>query len=123
MVLRGAHGDTDYYTIISLENRKKLNNDFSEDLVDYNEENKEFKEFLKKEFIEYHKDITEANERFEDFYFFHSEIFFIFNNDGTIDIYNAHLPTVVRVYRKTKIEMKKLKPYVKKDSFYRYLFD
>lgn len=49
----GAHGDTYYhYTIISLETGNKLNNDFYKDLIDYNEE---FKEFLKKEFIKYHK--------------------------------------------------------------------
>ena len=29
----------------------------------------------------------------------------------------------VRVFRKTRIEMYKLKPYLKKDNFYRYLFD
>lgn len=48
---------------------------------------------------------------------------FIFNNDGTIDIYNDYLPKVVSVFREIKIEMKKLKPYIKKDSFYKYLFN
>ena len=121
----GAHGDDWYnYTIISLETGKKLNNDFLNDLVDYNEENGEFEEFLKKEFIEYHKDITEANKSFDIFYFSHSTTSFIFNNDGTIDIYNDWFPYVSRVFREVKkIDMKKLKPYVKKDSFYRYLFD
>ena len=39
------------YGIISLETGKRLSNDFYEDLVDYSEE---FKEFFKKEFIDYH---------------------------------------------------------------------
>ena len=125
----GGVADTSYnYTIISLETGKKLNNDFYKDLIDYNEE---FKEFLKKEFIKYHEI---SGDDFDDYYLpeppydfdfrnYYFPTIFIFNNDETIDIYNAHLPTVVRVYRKTKIDMKKLKPYIKKDSFYRYLFD
>ena len=125
----GAHGDTYYhYTIISLENGNKLNNDFYKDLIDYNEE---FKKFLKKEFIKYHKiseddfgddylPIPEPSYDFDNYYF---PIIFIFNNDGTIDIYNDYLPKVVSVFREIKIEMKKLKPYIKKDSFYKYLFN
>ena len=125
----GAHGDTYYhYTIISLENGNKLNNDFYKDLIDYNEE---FKEFLKKEFIKYHKiseddfeddylPIPEPSYDFDNYYF---PIIFIFNNDGTIDIYNDYLPKVVSVFREIKIEMKKLKPYIKKNSFYKYLFN
>ena len=134
----GAHGDRWYnYNIISLETGKRLSNDFYEDLVDYSEE---FKEFLTREFIEYHKMTFEYNgmseddfeddylpepkhkqaEDYSDYYF---PTPFIFNNDGTIDIYNDTLPFVINVFRKTKIEMKKLKPYIKKDSIYRYLFD
>ena len=103
-----------------------MNNNFYEDLVDYSEE---FKEFWKKEFIEYHE-ISE--DEFNDYYLpepkqsdgYYSPTFFIFNNDGTIDIFNHSLFCyAARVWNKTKIEMKKLKPYVKKDSFYRYLFD
>ena len=113
------------YTIISLETGKKLNNDFYEDLVDYS---KEFKKFLKKEFIKYHE-ISEY--KFSDYYLpepkqsddYYSPAFFIFNNDGTIDIYNDIGSTAARAFGKTKIEMKKLKPYIKNDSFYRYLFD
>ena len=125
----GAHGDTYYhYTIISFETGNKLNNDFYKDLIDYNEE---FKEFLKKEFIKYHKileddfeddylPIPEPSYDFDNYYF---PIIFIFNNDGTIDIYNDYLPKVVSVFREIKIEIKKLKPYIKKDSFYKYLFN
>ena len=125
----GAHGDTYYhYTIISLENGNKLNNDFYKDLIDYNEE---FKEFLKKEFIKYHKiseddfgddysPIPEPSYDFDNYYF---PIIFIFNNDGTIDIYNAYFPAVRMGYHLLTIEIKKLKPYIKKDSFYKYLFD
>ena len=116
----GAHGDTYYhYTIISFETGNKLNNDFYKDLIDYNEE---FKEFLKKEFIKYHKiseddfeddylPIPEPSYDFDNYYF---PIIFIFNNDGTIDI---------DIYPFPPIEMKKLKPYIKKDSFYKYLFN
>ena len=124
----GVHGDTDYnYTIISLETGKKLNNDFDlyTDLVDYSEE---FAEFFKKEFIEYHDYRGHYEERYttkpsyyKDYYF---STPFIFNNDGTITIYNTNGPSEAeRVFRVVKIDMKKLKPYVKKDSFYRYLFD
>ena len=123
----GAHGDDWYnYAIISLEKGKRLSNDFYEDLVDYSEE---FKEFWKKEFIEYHE-ISE--DEFNDYYLpepkqsdgYYSPTFFIFNNDGTIDIFNHSLfGYAARVWNKTKIEMKKLKPYIRKDSIYRYLFD
>ena len=127
----GAHGEWWYnYTIISLETGKKLSNDFYEDLVDYSEE---FKEFFKKEFIEYHKiseyefynyyylDLPDEPKQSDNDYYLPTP--FIFNNDGTIDIYNDNTPLVVSHIRKTKIEMKKLKPYIKKDSIYRYLFD
>ena len=123
------HNDWWYdYTIISLETGKKLSNDFYEDLVDYSEE---FKEFLKKEFIEYHeisKDDFFDNDNLpkpkQSNYDYYSPTFFIFNNDGTIDIFNHSLfGYAARVRNKTKIEMKKLKPYIKKDSIYRYLFD
>ena len=167
----GVHGEIWYnYNIISLETGKRLSNDFYEDLVDYSEE---FKEFFKKEFIDYHtisseydyinrysseeekysgnnkefleylqenfkRELILHNESLEiyledfdynfpkpkqsddDYYF---PAFFIFNNDGTVDIYNDYLPFALYFFRKTKIEMKKLKPYIKKDSFYRYLFD
>ena len=118
------------YNIISLETGKRLSNDFYEDLVDYSEE---FKEFFKKEFIEYHKiseyefyndyylHLPDEPKQSDDDYYFPTP--FIFNNDGTIDIYNRHTPRVIGHIRKTKIEMKKLKPYIKKDSIYRYLFD
>ena len=115
------------YTIISLETGKKLNNDFDlyTDLVDYSEE---FAEFFKKEFIEYHDYRGHYEERYttkpsyyKDYYF---STPFIFNNDGTITIYNTNGPSEAeRVFRVVKIDMKKLKPYIKKDSFYRYLFD
>ncbi|WP_432633548.1 hypothetical protein [Brachyspira sp.] len=52
---------------------------------------------------------------------------FIFNGYGTIDIYNDWLLTITKgmdYYDEyLTIDMKKLKPYLKKDSFYRYLFD
>ena len=115
------------YTIISLETGKELSNDFYEDLVGYSEE---FKEFWKKEFIEYHE-ISEnefdnylylpKHKQSDDDYYFPA--YFIFNNDGTIDIYNHIAPSATRAFSKTKIEMKKLKPYIKKDSFYKYLFN
>ena len=124
----GAHGNWWYdYTIISLETGKELSNDFLEDLVDYSGE---FKEFFKKEFIEYHE-ISE--DEFDNYWYlprpkqsdddYYLPAYFIFNNDGTIDIYNHIGSSAVRVFSKTKIEMKKLKPYIKKDSIYRYLFD
>ena len=125
----GAHGDTYYhYTIISLETGNKLNNDFYKDLIDYNEE---FKEFLKKEFIKYRKiseddysdidyGLPKPKQSDDDYY---SPAFFIFNNGETIDIYNYSLSKHFSDLKKTKIEMKKLKPYIKKDSFYKYLFD
>ena len=106
-----------------------MSNDFYEDLVDYSEE---FKEFWKKESIEYHK-ISE--DEYNDYLFvylpkpkqsdddYYLPTFFIFNNDGTIDIYYNHTPLVINHVRTTKIEIKKLKPYIKKDSIYRYLFD
>ena len=122
----GAHGDTYYhYTIISFETGNKLNNDFYKDLIDYNEE---FKEFLKKEFIKYHKiseddfgdDYLPIPEPSYDFDFDNYYFPIIFNNDGTIDIYRDYYSGFVGV---PNIEMKKLKPYIKKDSFYKYLFD
>ena len=163
----GAHGEIWYnYNIISLETGKRLSNDFYEDLVDYSEE---FKEFFKKEFIDYHtisseedyinrylseedknnkefleylkkekevirhnKDLENYLENSFDYDFpkpkqsddsYYLPTFFIFNNDGTVDIYHDYLPFALYFFRKTKIEMKKLKPYIKKDSFYRYLFD
>ena len=110
------------YNIVSLETGKRLNN-ILEDLVDYNDK---FVEFIKKEFIEYHKNRTGSD--FYDNYDFdlpeQSCISkFTFNNDGTIEIYNEHFPYVERNSNSLTIEMKKLKPYIKKDSFYRYLFD
>ena len=152
------------YGIISLETGKRLSNDFYEDLVDYSEE---FKEFFKKEFIDYHTissyddyinrylsekdknnkefleylqenfkeefirhnkalenifdyDLPKPKQSDDDYYF---TVFFIFNNDRTVDIYYDCLPFTFYVFRKTKIETKKLKPYIKKDSFCRYLFD
>ena len=113
------------YAIISLETRKKLGNDFYEDLVNYSEE---FKEFWKKEFIKYHKiskydysdidyGLPKPKQSDDDYY---SPAFFIFNDDGTIDIYRDYYSGFVGV---PKIEMKKLKPYIKKDSFYKYLFN
>ena len=119
----GAHPNTDYnYTIISLEMGNKLNNELYKDLVNYSEE---FKEFLKKEFIKYHKisedDYLPIPKLLDDSYSL--LVFFIFNNDGTIDIYNAYFPAVRMGYHLLTIEIKKLKPYIKKDSFYKYLFD
>ena len=132
--------------IISLESGKKINNTL-EDLVDYDEK---FIEFLTKEYIEDKNRMRDylgflysgETELSEDFYFpdyfdFQNDFDsteqsdnlseqsfdlpedinkskFIFNNDGTIDI---------DIYPFPPIEMKKLKPYIKKDSFYRYLFD
>ena len=135
--------------IISLESGKKLNNTL-EDLVDYDEK---FIEFLTKEYKEYKTEIkglmdlfrnsyNDGHEQSNDFYFpdyfdfqndsdlteqsdnLSEQSFdlpeninkskFIFNDDGTIDIDFYPFPP---------IEMKKLKPYIKKDSFYRYLFD
>ena len=104
-----------------------MSNDFYEDLVDYSEE---FKKFWKKESIEYHKIsedeynyylflyLPEPKQLDDDYYL---PTFFIFNNDGTIDIYYGFAPLVINHVRTTKIEMKKLKPYIKKDSFYRYI--
>ena len=146
--LYNSSKSSDFYdcNIISLETGKKINNTL-EDLVDYDEK---FIEFLKKEYIEdknrmrdylgflYSNEPEPAN----DFYFPDDFDFqndsdsteqsdnlseqsfdlpeninkskFIFNNDGTIDI---------DIYPFPPIEMKKLKPYIKKDSIYRYLFD
>lgn len=63
----------------------KLNNELYKDLVNYSEE---FKEFLKKEFIKYHKisedDYLPIPKLLDDSYSL--LVFFIFNNDGTIDI-------------------------------------
>ena len=95
----------------------------------YSENNKEFLEFLKKELILHNEDLEIYLENYDfhkpkqsdDSYYL--QTFFIFNNDRTIDIYNDISSTAVRSFSKTKIEMKKLKPYVKKDSLYRYLFD
>ena len=49
---------------------------------------------------------------------------FIFNDDGTIDIYNDYFTAITKGHcNNLSIEIKELKPYIKKDSFYRYLFD
>ena len=82
--------------------------------------------------MEYHKYNEMSEDDFKDYYLpkpkhkqaedysgYYFPTPFIFNNDGTVDIYNDTLPSVIN----TKIEMKKLKPYIKKDSIYRYLFD
>lgn len=141
------HADFYDCNIISLESVKKINNTL-EDLVDYDEK---FIEFLTKEYKEYKTEIKGLMDLFrnsyndepsDDFYFpddldLHNDSDlpeqsdnlseqsfdlpedinkskFIFNNDGTIDI---------DIYPFPPIEMKKLKPYIKKDSFYKYLFN
>ena len=148
-LLYNSSKPADFYdcNIISLESGKKINNTL-EDLVDYDEK---FIEFLTKEYKEYKTEIKGLMDLFrnsyndepsDDFYFpddldlqndsdlpeqsdnLSEQSFdlpedinkskFIFNNDGTIDI---------DIYPFPPIEMKKLKPYIKKDSFYRYLFD
>ena len=134
----GVHGVRLYFdTIISLEMGKKLNNELYKDLVNYS---KEFREFFRKEFIKYHikynKDVIEfykidfykmSEEEFDMWFFPKYNIEYdyeiIFNNDGTIDIYNYDWSEHFSDLRKTKIEMKKLKPYIRKDSFYKYLFN
>ena len=147
--LYNSSKSSDFYdcNIISLETGKKINNTL-EDLVDYDEK---FIEFLKKEYKEYETEMKGLMDLFrnsyndepsDDFYFPDDFDFqndsdsteqsdnlseqsfdlpeninkskFIFNNDGTIDI---------DIYPFPPIEMKKLKPYIKKDSIYRYLFD
>ena len=111
----GAHGNWWYdYTIISLETGKRLSNDFYEDLVDYSEE---LKEFLRKEFYSDDYHLPKPKQSDDNYY---QPYFFIFNNDGTIDIYRN---SIGGEDFKIKIKMEKLKPYIKKDSFYRYLFD
>ena len=136
----------DFYdcNIISLESGKKINNTL-EDLVYYDDLfieflTQEYKEYIEKQ-IEYenrmrdlfknlYKDLDiPENEQTNDFNFPESKFNFpddfdlpedinkskfIFNNDGTIDI---------DIYPFPPIEMKKLKPYIKKDSFYKYLFN
>ena len=148
-LLYNSSKPADFYdcNIISLESGKKINNTL-EDLVDYDEK---FIEFLTKEYKEYKTEIKGLMDLFrnsyndepsDDFYFpddldlqndsdlpeqsdnLSEQSFdlpedinkskFIFNNDGTIDI---------DIYPFPPIEMKKLKPYIKKDSFYKYLFD
>ena len=148
-LLYNSSKPADFYdcNIISLESGKKINNTL-EDLVDYDEK---FIEFLTKEYKEYKTEIKGLMDLFrnsyndepsDDFYFpddldlqndsdlteqsdnLSEQSFdlpedinkskFIFNNDGTIDI---------DIYPFPPIEMKKLKPYIKKDSFYRYLFN
>ena len=141
------------YNIISLETGKKLNNTLA-DLVDYDEIfieflTKEYKDYFKakiefaielQNMITLFKDLDiPESEQLNDFNFpeptsYFPEDFdlpeevskskFIFNNDGTITIYNDWLPTITKGYSSNlSIDMKKLKPYIKKDSFYRYLFD
>ena len=111
----GAHGNWWYnYTIISLETGKRLSNDFYEDLVDYSEE---LKEFLRKEFYSDDYHLPKPKQSDDNYY---QPYFFIFNNDETIDICNE---VDFQYGGFAKIEMEKLKPYIKKDSFYRYLFD
>lgn len=144
--LSNSSKSADFYdcNIISLESGKKINNTL-EDLVYYDDLfieflTQEYKEYIEKQ-IEYenrmrdlfknlYKDLDiPENEQTNDFNFPESKFNFpddfdlpedinkskfIFNNDGTIDIY---------IYPFTPIEMKKLKPYIKKDSFYKYLFD
>ena len=146
-LLYNSSKHADFYdcNIISLESGKKINNTL-EDLVDYDEK---FIEFLTKEYkteIKGQMDLfrnlyNNESEPKDDFYFpdyfdfqndsdlpeqsdnLSEQSFdlpedinkskFIFNNDGTIDI---------DIYPFPPIEMKKLKPYIKKDSFYKYLF-
>ena len=144
--LSNSSKPADFYdcNIISLESGKKINNTL-EDLVYYDDLfieflTQEYKEYIEKQ-IEYenrmrdlfknlYKDLDiPENEQTNDFNFPESKFNFpddfdlpedinkskfIFNNDGTIDI---------DIYPFPPIEMKKLKPYIKKDSFYKYLFD
>ena len=147
-LLYNSSKHADFYdcNIISLESGKKINNTL-EDLVDYDEK---FIEFLTKEYKTEIKGLMDLfrnlynnePEPKDDFYFpdyfdfqndsdlpeqsdnLSEQSFdlpedinkskFIFNNDGTIDI---------DIYPFPPIEMKKLKPYIKKDSFYKYLFN
>ena len=144
--LSNSSKSADFYdcNIISLESGKKINNTL-EDLVYYDDLfieflTQEYKEYIEKQ-IEYenrmrdlfknlYKDLDiPENEQTNDFNFPESKFNFpddfnlpedinkskfIFNNDGTIDI---------DIYPFPPIEMKKLKPYIKKDSFYKYLFN
>ena len=144
--LSNSSKPADFYNcnIISLESGKKINNTL-EDLVYYDDLfieflTQEYKEYIEKQ-IEYkngmrdlfknlYKDLDiPENEQTNDFNFPESTFNFpddfdlpedinkskfIFNNDGTIDI---------DIYPFPPIEMKKLKPYIKKDSFYKYLFN
>ena len=110
----GVETTSYYYTIISLETGKRLSNDFYEDLVDYSEE---LKEFLRKEFYSDDYHLPKPKQSDDNYY---QPYFFIFNNDETIDICNE---VDFQYGGFAKIEMEKLKPYIKKDSFYRYLFD
>ena len=144
--LSNSSKHADFYdcNIISLESGKKINNTL-EDLVYYDDLfieflTQEYKEYIEKQ-IEYenrmrdlfknlYKDLDiPENEQTNDFNFPESKFNFpddfdlpedinkskfIFNNDGTIDI---------DIYPFPPIEMKKLKPYIKKDSFYKYLFN
>ncbi len=139
--------------IISLESGKKINNTLEDlvyyDDLFIEFLTQEYKEYIEKQ-IEYenrmrdlfknlYKDLDiPENEQTNDFNFPESKFNFpddfdlpedinkskfIFNNDGTIDIYNAYFPAVRMGYHLLTIEIKKLKPYIKKDSFYKYLFD
>lgn len=144
--LSNSSKPADFYdcNIISLESGKKINNTL-EDLVYYDDLfieflTQEYKEYIEKQ-IEYknrmrdlfknlYKDLDiPENEQTNDFNFPESKFNFpddfdlpedinkskfIFNNDGTIDI---------DIYPFPPIEMKKLKPYIKKNSFYKYLFN
>lgn len=142
------------YNIISLETGKKLNNTLDDlvdyDKIFIAFLTKEYKDYFKTQIeeqnimIDLFKDLYKEldipeNELPNDFNFpeptsYFPEDFdlpeeiskskFIFNNDGTITVYNDWLPTITKGYSSNlSIEMKKLKPYIKKDSFYRYLFD
>ena len=142
------------YNIISLETGKKLNNTLEDlvdyDKIFIAFLTKEYKDYFKAQIEEQNRmidlfkdlykelDIPE-NEQPNDFNFLEptsyfpedfdlpeeiSKSKFIFNNDGTITVYNDWLPTITKGYSSNlSIEMQKLKPYIKKDSFYRYLFD
>ena len=110
------------YNIVSLETGKRLNNTL-EDLVDYNDK---FIEFIKKEFIEYNKEVSKIIIYYDDLDLPEQsrKSKFIFSDYGFfVDIYNEHFPDVARGSNLLGIEMKKLKPYIKKDSIYRYLFN
>ena len=81
--------------------------------------------FIKKEFIEYNKEVSKIIIYYDDLDLPEQsrKSKFIFSNYGFVYIYNEHFPDVARGSNSLTIEMKKLKPYIKKDSIYRYLFD